>query len=332
MKVGMGFAASKTLLSAVELGLFTELAQAHLTVDEVVQRLKLHPRGVRDFLDVLVSLNFLKRDDATGKYSNTPETDYYLDKKKMLSYVGGFLEMVNGRGYEYWGHLTEALKTGKPQNELKGQKDNNLFDVLYADPEKLRLYLRGMTGNSSTSALALAHKFNWAGYKTFTDIGTAQGCVPAQLAMKHPHLTGVGFDLPPCEPIFNEFIADLKLSDRIKYVPGDFFKDEMPKGDVIIMGHVLHSWDLEKKKMLLKKAFNATNPGGVTIVYETMIDPSRKQAAALLFSLHMLIQREEGFNFSSEQCKSWMEEAGFTDVKFETLVGNHTMVVGHKPK
>jgi len=106
----------------------------------------------------------------------------------------------------------------------------------------------------------------------------------------------------------------------------------MPKGDVIIMGHVLHSWSLEKKKMLLKKAYDATNPGGVTVVYETMIDPSRRQPAALLFSLHMLIQREEGFNFSSDECKQWMEEAGFSNVTYETLVGNHTMVIGHKAK
>src|SRR5215212_1534049 len=134
MQVGLGFWASKTLLSAVELGLFTELAKGPMTAEAVGERLSLHTRSLRDFLDALVSLRLLERDDA-GLYSNTPETDTFLDKAKP-TYLGGMLEMANARLYGFWGSLTQGLRTGQPQNEVSRGGDN-LFEALYADPARL---------------------------------------------------------------------------------------------------------------------------------------------------------------------------------------------------
>src|SRR5882757_2966682 len=99
MQLGFGFAGSKTLLSAVELGLFTELAKGPLDAAALTQRLGLHPRSARDFLDMLVATRMLERKD--GKYSNTAETDLSLDRAKP-SYVGGVLEMTNKRLYSFW--------------------------------------------------------------------------------------------------------------------------------------------------------------------------------------------------------------------------------------
>ena len=115
MQIGLGFWASKTLLSAVEMGVFTELANRPEGLEAVQGRLGLHPRSARDFLDALVALGFLERHD--GIYCNTPETDLFLDKKKP-SYIGGILEMANHRLYGHWNHLTEGLRTGLPQNEV----------------------------------------------------------------------------------------------------------------------------------------------------------------------------------------------------------------------
>ena len=109
LQVGLGFWASKTLLSAVEMGLFTELAKHPEDLETLQGRLGLHPRSARDFLDALVALKFLERRD--GKYHNTPTTDFFLDKRKP-SYIGGILEMANHRLYPFWGHLTTALRTG----------------------------------------------------------------------------------------------------------------------------------------------------------------------------------------------------------------------------
>src|SRR6478672_7968751 len=172
MQLGTAFWASKTLLSAVELGVFSELAQAGALDGEALrERLRLHQRSATDFFDALVALGMLERED--GRYANTPATDLFLDRAKP-SYVGGILEMANARLYEFWGSLTEALRTGELQNEAKGGGEG-LFEALYKDPDRLRGFLAAMTGLSTGAALAIAAKFPWDRYKTFCDVGAAQG-------------------------------------------------------------------------------------------------------------------------------------------------------------
>jgi len=327
MQVGMGFWASKTLLSAVEMELFTEVAQKPGSLEDLRGRLRLHERSARDFLDALVALGFLERKD--GVYRNTPATDLFLDKRKP-SYVGGILEMANHRLYRFWGGLTEGLRTGKPQNESKGG-DAPLFETLYADPARLEEFLRAMTGVSHGANLAIARKFPWGDSKTFVDVGTAQGDLAVQVALANPHLTGIGFDLPEIGPIFQEYVARQKLQSRVQFTPGDFFADPLPKADVVMMGHILHDWDLDQKKILVRKAFEALPAGGAFIVYETIIDDDRsKSVFGLLMSLNMLIETQGGFDYTGADAMGWMKEAGFRKTYVEHLVGPDSMVVGIK--
>jgi hypothetical protein len=327
MQLGLGFWASKTLLSAVELGLFTELAKSPMSAETVGERLKLHPRSVRDFLDALVSLHMLER-DSQGLYSNTPEADTFLDRTKP-SYIGGMLEMANARLYPFWGSLTEALRTGRPQNEAKS--GGNFFEALYADPERLENFLSAMTGLSLGAARAIAQKFPWSDYRTFIDIGGAQGGVPVQVALAHPHLTGGNFDLPTVGPIFEKYVAQHGLSDRLRFYAGDFFNDQLPTADVLVMGHILHDWNMEEKQMLLKKAYEALPTGGALIVFEALIDDARRENTfGLLMSLNMLIETPGGFDYTGADCSQWMREAGFSQTRVEHLVGPDSMVIGFK--
>jgi hypothetical protein len=322
----MGFWASKTLLSAVELGVFTALAQAPADLPTLTAKLGLHPRSTRDFLDALVALKVLDRQDGT--YRNTPEADRFLDKAKP-SYVGGLLEMANARLYGFWGSLTDALRTGELQNEAK--RGGDFFATLYAEPERLRGFLTAMSGISAGSAQAIAAKFPWTDYKSFMDVGAAQGMVPVTLARSHPHLTGIGFDLPQVRPVFEEFVTKEGLSDRVRFRQGNFFYDDLPQADVMIMGHILHDWDLAQKKMLLRKAYDALPYGGALIVYEALIDDERRENAfGLLMSLNMLIETEGGFDFSGADCQEWMREVGFSSTRVEPLVGPDSMVIALK--
>jgi precorrin-6B methylase 2 len=326
LQLGMGFWGSKTLLSAVELGLFTELAEAPLDLDAIIARLGLHQRSAHDFLDALVALGMLVRDN--GQYSNTPAGNLFLDRHKP-SYVGGLLEMANARLYPFWGSLTEALKTGEPQNEAK--QGGDLFESLYADPERLSNFLRAMTGISLGSARAIAAKFPWRDYKRFADVGTAQGGLAVQVALAHPHLSGIGFDLPAIRRDFEAYVSTNGVSDRLVFQPGDFFADPLPAVDVIVMGHILHDWGLEKKKQLLAKAYDALPEGGALIVYETIIDDERRHNAfGLLMSLNMLIETREGFDYTAAQCSGWMRDAGFKEMRAEVLAGPESMVIGIK--
>lgn len=327
MQLGLGFWASKTLLSAVELGLFTELANGPMPAEAIGERFNLHARSLRDFLDALVSLRMLER-DAEGIYSNTPEADMFLDRAKP-SYIGGMLEMANTRLYPFWGSLTEALRTGRPQNEAKS--GGNFFEALYADPERLEGFLSAMTGLSLGAAREIAQKFPWSDYQTFIDIGGAQGGVPVQVALAHPHLSGGSFDIPSVGPVFEKYVAKHGLSDRLRFYPGDFFNDQLPSADVLVMGHILHDWDMEEKRMLLKKAFEALPAGGALIVFEALIDDERREnTLGLLMSLNMLIETPGGFDYTGADCSRWMREAGFRETKVEHLVGPDSMVIGFK--
>jgi O-methyltransferase domain/Dimerisation domain len=327
LQTGLAFWPAKTLLSAIEIGVFTELAHGPEAFEALSGRLGLHPRSARDFLDTLVALGFLTRDG--DRYGNTPETDLFLDRGKP-DYLGGFLEMANQRLYPFWGHLTEALRTGLPQNEVKSGAPG-LFEGLYADPARLKLFLAAMTGLSRGANVAMARQFPWRDYGSFADIGTAQGDLAVQIAVANPHLQGIGFDLPQVGPIFEEYAQRAGLAGRLRFAPGSFFDDELPKADVMTMGHILHDWDLPTKKMLIEKAFDAIPSGGALIVYEAIIDDDRsKNAFGLMMSLNMLIETPGGFDYTGADCAGWMKEAGFSSTRVESLLGPDSMVIGLK--
>jgi hypothetical protein len=327
MQVGIGFWAAKTLLSAVEMEVFTELAKHPDDLETIQARLGLHPRSAHDFMDALVALGFLERID--GKYHNTPETDLFLDKGKP-SYIGGALEMANHRLYGYWQHLTEALRTGKPQNEIKTGGEG-LFATLYADPARLKEFMAAMTGVSHGANQAIARKFPWSDYQNFVDVGTAQGDLTVQIALANPHISGIGYDLPEVEPIFEDYALQNGLVKRVRFKGGDFFEDALPKTDVVLFGHILHDWNLQEKKLLLQKAYEAVPDGGAVVVYESIIDDDRSQNAfGLLMSLNMLIETPGGFDYTGADCAGWMKEVGFKEPRVEHLVGPDSMVIATK--
>lgn len=327
VQLGLGFWQSKVLLTAVELGLYSVLAEGPADAAALADRLGLHPRGARDFFDAQVALGLLER--ADGVYRNTPDADLFLDRAKD-TYIGGLLEMAQEQWYQSWGHLTEALRTGEPQNNVGGA-DGNPFDVLYADPELTSRFQKAMTGGSFAASQALAAAFPWAEYATVADVGCSEGILLNTVLTAHPHLSGTGFDLPAVAPTFEETVRRSGLDGRLRFAPGSFLTDPLPAAEVIVFGRVLHDWDLDTKRMLLKKAYEALPDGGAVAVYESMIDDDRRaNAFGLLTSLHMLLESPGGFDYTGADCVGWMEEAGFKGCTAQPLDGPVALVVGHK--
>jgi hypothetical protein len=321
------FWGSKTLLAGVELGVFSALADEPLDAETLRARLGLAGRGARDFFDGLVALGLLTR-DADGRYADTAETAYYLDRARP-TYIGGLLEMLNGRLYRLWDGLADALRTGSPQSDAA--RDPSLFATLYADPARLRIFLQAMTGVSLPAVDALTRAFPWRDYGTFADVGTAEGALPAHVARAHPHLHGVGFDLPPVQPFFEEYVRGFGVDDRVRFVCGDFFRDPLPRADVVVLGHVLHDWGLEEKRDLLAKAYAALPSGGAVVLYEALIDDDRRHGVmGLLMSLNMLLETPAGFDYTAAEACAWMREAGFRDAGTRHLAGWDSMVVARK--
>jgi hypothetical protein len=202
---------------------------------------------------------------------------------------------------------------------------------MYADPEKLRLFLTAMTGVSMVEAQAIAAKFPWKKYRTFVDVGAAQGCAPVQIALAHGHLSGGGFDLPPVQPIFEDYVRSFGLESRLSFHAGDVFRDPLPPADVLILGHMLHGWNLQEKHLLLQKAYAALPKRGALIVYDAMIDDARRHNLfGLLMSLNMLIETAGGFDYTPRDCRQWLKQTGFRTSKVVPLTPTRTMVVATK--
>jgi hypothetical protein len=152
-----------------------------------------------------------------------------------------------------------------------------------------------------------------------------------QIALANEHLTGVGFDLPEVAPVFEDYVEHNGVHERLRFAAGDFFAGELPKADVLVMGHILHDWSLDEKRTLISKAHEALPEEGVLIVYENIIDDDRsKNTFGLLMSLNMLIETEHGFDYTAADCMGWMTDAGFSSTRAEHLIGPDSMVIGVK--
>lgn len=331
IETGMGFWPAKVLLSAVELGLFTELGDDALTGEELRQKLGLHERADPDFFDTLVALKFLERggDGPDARYRNTPETAAFLSKQSP-AYMGGLFEMANERLYPFWGDLTEALKTGAPQNEIK-RSGEPLFTAIYADPKRLEQFTNSMNAITIGNVMALAEKFDFSNYKSLCDVGGSGAALCLAVAARHPHLECISADLPAVTAIAQKRIAAAGMSERIKPVDLDFFADPIPSADIITMGNILHDWNLEIKKMLIGKAYDALPEGGAFIVVENIIDDARRENAfGLMMSLNMLIETGDGFDFTGADFDGWCKEAGFSRTEVIALAGPASAAVAYK--
>ncbi len=331
MQTATGFWASKALLTAVELDLFSSLGDGEMTASQLGDVLGLHPRGTYDFFDALVALKFLDRDGdgAEGKYRNTPDTSAFLDKKSP-TYIGGLAEMLNSRLFGFWNDLGTALRTGQPQSEVK-HSGKPIFEELYSDGARLGEFLDAMTGFQAANFKQLAEQFDFKKYKTVSDIGGALALLSRIVGTSHQHLTFSSFDLPEVAPHAQKHIDEAGMTDRIKVVTGDFFKDDLPEADVITMGNILHDWNLEKKKMLIKKAYHALPDGGAFIVIENLIDDARrKNAFGLLMSLNMLIEFGDAFDYTGADFRQWCSEVGFKRFEVIALTGPTSAAVAYK--
>lgn len=331
LQTAFGFWGSKVLLTAVEFGLFTTLGNRHLTGAELGKELRLHPRAIPDFFDALVAMKFLARagDGPQATYFNTPEGAMFLNEASPR-YVGGILTMLNARLFKFWNDLPEALRTGRPQNEIKhGQK--GMFEELYSDLSRLEQFMGAMTGISRINFEAFAEKFDFSKFRTLCDVGGATGLLSIEVAKRHPHLTCTSFDLPVVEPIAKRHIAAAGLGNRIRTASGDFFKDQLPKADLITMGMILHDWNLEKKMQLIRSAYEALPPGGALVAIEALIDDARREnVQGLLMSLNMLIEFGDAFDYSGADFRRWCREIGFTRFEVIYLAGPSSAAVAYK--
>jgi SAM-dependent methyltransferase len=320
LRLGNAFCDAKALLTAVDLDLFTSLHDAPGTVEEIRDRLGLHGRGLSDFLHLLAALDLLEK--SGDRFGNAPGPDRHLVKGQP-GYIGGFLLRSDRNLYPAWGKLGEALRTGKPQSGAS-------FEEMTQNPAVLRQFIGMMDALNQQLTAELQQTFQFQRYGSVLDLGGCRGNLVTQLVQPHPQLTGRVFDVPAMRPFFDEVAAERGVADRVEFFGGDFFVDEIPSADVVIIGHVLHDWDAEQRGQLVRKAFDAVSPGGALVVYDRMLDEDARHVENLVISLDMLLVTDGGSEYTAEELIGHASAAGFTDITASPLGDYDTLVVAHK--
>jgi hypothetical protein len=238
--------------------------------------------------------------------------------------------MLNARLFKFWHDLPDALRTGRPQNEIK-HSQKPMFEELYADLPRLEQFMGAMTGLSRINFEAFAQKFDFKPFKTLCDVGGATGLLCIEVARRHSHLRCTSFDLPAVEPVARKSIAAAGLGNRIATASGDFFKDPLPRADVITMGMILHDWNLEKKMHLIRAAYDALPSGGALVAIEALIDDERRQNVhGLMMSLNMLIEFGDAFDYTGADFRGWCGKAGFRRFDVIHLAGPSSAAIAYK--
>ena len=315
MQVGMGFWPAKTLLSAVELGLFTQLGADAMTGEELARAARPAPARDPDFLDALVALGLLER-DGDGPDGALPQHAGDAPSSSTRTspdYIGGILEMANARLYRFWGDLTEALRTGKPQNEIK-HTGTPMFEELYSEPARLEQFMDAMAGISRGNFQALAEKFDFSPLPDA--VRRRRRHRPAArsiVAARHPHLRCTSFDLPVVEPIAERAIAAAgprrPRGRRVRRL----LRRPAAEGRRHHDGHdpprlEPREEDAPDPRGLRRAARRAARSSSI----ENLIDDARRENAfGLMMSLNMLIEFGDAFDFTGADFDGWCSEVGF---------------------
>jgi hypothetical protein len=329
-RLGNAFCHAKLLHTANEIELFARLdGYGEATASQIAQGAGLHERGARQFLDALVALGLLHR-SSTGdaaRYALTEPARQHLVPARP-GYLGGFLNRASHVLYPAWGNLTEALRTGQPQVPSAGDGE---FERMLSHPKQQATYLRMMDSISTPLAPLLAEAVDWPAFRHLVDVGGARGNLAARLVHAHPHLSATVFDLPVMADAHAQHMATMSPPPPVGFAGGDFFVDPLPRGDILVLGHVLHNWSPEERQLLVKRAFEAVEPGGTLLVYDAMLDDEATDLARLVVSLTMLLVTRGGSEYPASACEQWLRSAGFTDVVRRPLGNTDTVVVGRKP-
>lgn len=325
LATAMAFQSAKLVLTAVEIGLFDALAAGPLSEAELRARLGLHPRGAADFLHALAALGIVRRtgDDyavSLGAESLLPGSPTPLT---------GFLRMADRVMYPAWGRLAEALRTGKPQAATFQGPD--MFAELYEHDDTRSELVRMAEDASRPLIPALVERFDWGAYQSVLELGGCRGNVLAGVVRAHPHLDARVLDLPPLAEPFAAHMADIGMTGRVSFHAADFFDDELPEVDVVMIGHALVDWDDDERQKLIRRVFPRVRPGGVFLIWDPIVVPDADSYLRnLLRSMNLQLMTPTGSGYRLSECMAWLTDAGFAAVDHIDLGHDVTLVIARK--
>lgn len=320
------FRKSQVMFTAVQLGVFDALAKGPQKTGALAGELNLNEDALVRLLGACDMLGLVRRNHGT--YENTPAANAYLttsSSERMLGYIG-YSDVVL---WQMWDHLPDAIREGTHRWKQTYGSDGPIFSHFYRTDEARREFLMGMHGYGRISSPQVVNAVDLSRFKTFVDLGGATGHLALAACRRWPNLNGVVFDLPEVLKITAEFVNPAR--DRVTMAGGDFFVDNLPKGDVYALSRILHDWTEEKILKLLSRIYDALPPGGGIFIGEKVLHEDKAGPEwAVLQSLNMLVCTE-GKERTVGEYETLLSKVGFTEVTVYRTPSPLDVVFAEKP-
>lgn len=324
MRLALAYRSSMVLFAATELDVFTGIANGHQTVEELAREYKVQLEPMRLLLEACVAEGMVASDG--DKYRNTPVTDAFLVRGRH-TYGGHGLKYAEDL-YPAWGQLADLVRTGRPVIEPES--------ILGDDKEKTRAFVLAMHERARGLSAVLPHGADFSGRKQLLDVGGGPGTYSIALVQQTPGLRSTILDLPGVLEITKEIVHDHGCDDRIQLRPGDYLTSAFGAGfDAVLLSGMMHRESAETCRLLLRKSFDAMEPGGLVVVSDVFFEDDRKSTPpfAIYFALNMMLTSRDGSAHAKTEMARWLGEVGFEQVQVKDLPppNPHSLVVGIRP-
>lgn len=322
------FRRSKTMFTAVRLGVFDALQDAPMSTDSIAQKLHLNAGALERLLDACGALQLLHRYGET--YQNTALASRYLVNSSPATF-SGYICYSDRSLFPLWSHLDDAVREGTNRwAQTFGSRDT-LFDYYFRDPEATRSFIRAMNGFGQLTSPLVARAFDLSRFHHLVDLGGATGHLAIAACEAHPNLKATVVDLPRVEPFAREHIASSPVSDRVEFIARDFFSDPLPSVDLYALGRILHDWGDPQIGKLLEKIFQALPSGGGLLIAEALLDDNRTgPVSARMQDLNMLVCTD-GRERTFAEYRALLEAAGFSGADYRRTGSPLDAVLAIKP-
>jgi SAM-dependent methyltransferase len=319
----LGVWKSRTLVAAVELDVFSHIAEGKRTVKEVAEAAGASPRGMARLLDALTAIGYLRK--AGNRYALQPISATFLVPGKK-GYIGAMTESAS-LTWDAWKNLTEAVRSGRPAEAMNVAEEGKAFF--------LKLVTGLFPGNFSASVAGVSHLPEKERRKIhkILDVAAGSGAWSLAFAQAIPRAHVTSMDFPEMTPITRGFAEKLGVADRYEYLEGDLRQVDFGHDayDLVILGHIVHSEGETHGKELLRKSYSALRPGGKLLIAEFVPNDARTgPAMPLLFGLNMLLQTEEGNVFTLREYRTWLKAVGFRKVTTIPVPPPSTLILAAK--
>lgn len=317
-EVASGFMAAKQLFVASELGLFSTLASAPLSLDELAERTGVPRASVRIVADAMAALGFVAREG--DRYRNQPVAQVFLSGATPTD-LRPFLRFWDQISYPAWTNLEAAIRTRRGA-------------VGTLTPEQNEIFSRGVEAITAGAAHALARSYDFSHHRRILDLGGGTGSFSRVLARHYPQLEPTLFEIPPVAALARQMLAGTEVGGRIDVIAGDFFHDPIPAGhDVVLLANVVHLFSPEHNRELLSRIRASVVPGTTLLLVDFWTDASHTQPVfAALMAGEFLAVTGEGDSYSVEELGDWLGRTGWSLAGQQPLAGPASLIVARAKK